>query len=50
MNYELTEVPDKKEAQEFWGSIWEKENSTGKIPNGLKISRGTLKRKKNKKK
>ena len=21
-NYETTEVPDKKEAQEFWGSIW----------------------------
>ena len=21
-NYETKEVPDKKEAQEFWGSIW----------------------------
>ena len=21
-NYETAEVPDKKEAQEFWGSIW----------------------------
>ena len=22
MNYETTEVPDKKKAQEFWGTIW----------------------------
>ena len=21
-NYETTEVPDKKEAQKFWGSVW----------------------------
>ena len=39
-NYETTEVRDKKETQEFWGVSGEKEKNPGKMPNGLKISRG----------
>ena len=46
-NYETTEVPDKKEAQEFWGSIWGERKERR---NGLKISRGTLNTNRNKKK
>ena len=49
-NYETTEVPDKNEAQEFGGSIWGERKNTGKMLNGLKISRGTLNTKRNKKK
>ena len=49
-NYETKEVPDKKEAQEFWESIWGERKNTGKMLNGLKISRETLNTKRNKKK
>lgn len=36
-NDEMTEFPHEKEAQEVWGSLWEKKN-TRKMLNGLKIS------------
>ena len=49
-NYEGTEVHDKKDTQEFLGSIWEKEKKTEKMQNGLRIQRGTLNTKKNRKK
>ena len=49
-NYETTEVPNKKEAHEFWEVSGEKEKNTGNMPTDLKISRGSLNTKKNKKK
>ena len=36
-NYETTEVPDKKEAQEFWGSIWGERKEHWKDAKWLKI-------------
>ena len=35
-NYEMTEVPDKKEAQEFWGNIWGERKEHQKDANWLK--------------
>ena len=37
----MTEDPDKKEAQEFWGSIWGEKKDIVEVANGLKFSRVT---------
>ena len=51
-NYETTQVPDKKEAQEFWGSIWGERKEHRKDAEWLKNFKrlGSSNTKRNKKK
>ena len=49
-NYEMIEVPNKKRHRNFGEVSRERKKNTRKMPNGLKISRGTLNTNRNKKK